>query len=201
MPGAGPRRPVALPPHAAGVQAQLAHVAGDLVPHGLLAAADRARRAEPLPGGGPALEWARQFAVVLGLLPALGSAVYKGVLFSTRAQPGWPMPAGWGAISPTRRCCWAPWSCLSCRPAWGGRGRRPFSAPPWCCCSCSTWWRWGWLMAELRGSTFAQGRAPVGHGRRCGRRPGGFSRSTASVALSRPLRSSGSSISSYCQEQ
>jgi hypothetical protein len=27
--------------------------------------------------------------VVLGLLPALGSAAYKGVLLSTNAQPGW----------------------------------------------------------------------------------------------------------------
>jgi len=42
-----------------------------------------------LPAGGPALEWARKAAVVLGLLPALGSAVYKGVLLSTNAQPGW----------------------------------------------------------------------------------------------------------------
>src|SRR2546423_510586 len=37
----------------------------------------------------PALEWARKAAVVLGLLPALGSALYKGVLLSTNAQPGW----------------------------------------------------------------------------------------------------------------
>ncbi len=41
------------------------------------------------PAGGPALEWARQAAVILGLLPALGSAVYKGVLLSTNSQPGW----------------------------------------------------------------------------------------------------------------
>src|SRR5436190_22853140 len=41
------------------------------------------------PGSGPALEWARKAAVVLGLLPALGSALYKGVLLSTNAQPGW----------------------------------------------------------------------------------------------------------------
>ena len=27
--------------------------------------------------------------MVLGLLPALGSAAYKGVLLSTNAQPGW----------------------------------------------------------------------------------------------------------------
>ena len=42
-----------------------------------------------LPGGQPALEWVRRAAMILGLLPALGSAVYKGVLFSTTAQPGW----------------------------------------------------------------------------------------------------------------
>jgi hypothetical protein len=42
-----------------------------------------------VPAGWPALGWARKVAVVLGLLPALGSAVYKGVLFSTSAQPGW----------------------------------------------------------------------------------------------------------------
>jgi hypothetical protein len=42
-----------------------------------------------LPEGGMTLEWVRRTAVVLGLLPALGSAVYKGVLLSTNAQPGW----------------------------------------------------------------------------------------------------------------
>jgi Ni/Fe-hydrogenase subunit HybB-like protein len=41
-----------------------------------------------LPDGG-ALEWARPTAVVLGLGPAFASAVYKGVLMSTSAQPGW----------------------------------------------------------------------------------------------------------------
>ena len=35
------------------------------------------------------LAWVRKGAVVLGLVPALGSAVYKGVLLSTNAQPGW----------------------------------------------------------------------------------------------------------------
>ena len=34
-------------------------------------------------------EWARIFAVVVGLLPGFGSAAYKGVLLSTNAQPGW----------------------------------------------------------------------------------------------------------------
>src|SRR5689334_20675514 len=40
-----------------------------------------------LPNG--TLQWARRPAMILGLLPALGIAVYKGVLFSTTAQPGW----------------------------------------------------------------------------------------------------------------
>ena len=35
------------------------------------------------------LDWLRRPAMLLGLLPALGTAVYKGVLFSTTAQPGW----------------------------------------------------------------------------------------------------------------
>src|ERR1700734_4275201 len=34
-------------------------------------------------------ERARILAVVVGLLPALGSAAYKGVLLNTNAQPGW----------------------------------------------------------------------------------------------------------------
>jgi hypothetical protein len=42
-----------------------------------------------LPAGWMTLEWVRRLAVVIGLLPALGSAVYKGVLRSTNAQPGW----------------------------------------------------------------------------------------------------------------
>jgi hypothetical protein len=42
-----------------------------------------------LPERGMALDWVHKLAVVLGLLPALGSAVYKGVLLSTNAQPGW----------------------------------------------------------------------------------------------------------------
>jgi Ni/Fe-hydrogenase subunit HybB-like protein len=35
------------------------------------------------------LEQVRRVAVLAGLLPALGSATYKGVLFSTSSQPGW----------------------------------------------------------------------------------------------------------------
>src|SRR5438034_5609479 len=42
-----------------------------------------------LPAGWITLEWVRRLAVVIGLLPALGSAVYKGVLLSTNAQPAW----------------------------------------------------------------------------------------------------------------
>jgi hypothetical protein len=42
-----------------------------------------------MPEMGIAIEWVRRLAVVLGLLPALGSAAYKGVLLSTNAQPGW----------------------------------------------------------------------------------------------------------------
>jgi hypothetical protein len=46
----------------------------------------------PVPGDDAAslaVEWVRKAAVILGLLPALGSAAYKGVLLSTNAQPGW----------------------------------------------------------------------------------------------------------------
>src|SRR5215470_11445370 len=42
-----------------------------------------------LPAASTTLEWVRRLAVVVGLLPALGSAVYKGVLGSTSSQPGW----------------------------------------------------------------------------------------------------------------
>jgi hypothetical protein len=35
------------------------------------------------------LEWVRRAVLVLGLLPALACAAYKGVLLSTNAQPGW----------------------------------------------------------------------------------------------------------------
>jgi hypothetical protein len=35
------------------------------------------------------LAWLRKLFAVIGLFPALGVAAYKGVLFSTTAQPGW----------------------------------------------------------------------------------------------------------------
>jgi len=41
------------------------------------------------PSAWPALESVRKAAVVLGILPALGSALYKGVLLATNSQPGW----------------------------------------------------------------------------------------------------------------
>jgi Ni/Fe-hydrogenase subunit HybB-like protein len=44
---------------------------------------------ELLPSEWTAAAWVRKAAVVAGLLPALASAVYKGVLISTNAQPGW----------------------------------------------------------------------------------------------------------------
>lgn len=42
-----------------------------------------------LPGDAAALGWARVVLLVVGLPFAFGSAAYKGVLFSTTAQPGW----------------------------------------------------------------------------------------------------------------
>jgi Ni/Fe-hydrogenase subunit HybB-like protein len=42
-----------------------------------------------LPSDRAAVEPIRKTAIVLGLLPALGSAAYKGVLISTNSQPGW----------------------------------------------------------------------------------------------------------------
>ncbi len=41
------------------------------------------------PGEGGVIEWLRSFLLMAGSVLALGSAVYKGVLFSTTAQPGW----------------------------------------------------------------------------------------------------------------
>jgi Ni/Fe-hydrogenase subunit HybB-like protein len=39
--------------------------------------------------GTATFEWTRKVALLVGFLPALGAATYKGVLFSTTAQPGW----------------------------------------------------------------------------------------------------------------
>jgi len=53
-----------------------------------------------LPAGG-LIDWIRFAAVIAGLLPAFGSAVYKGVLFSTTAQPGWKDARWLGAYHTT----------------------------------------------------------------------------------------------------
>ncbi|HEU5118169.1 MAG TPA: NrfD/PsrC family molybdoenzyme membrane anchor subunit [Isosphaeraceae bacterium] len=42
-----------------------------------------------VPSAGEVVGIVRGILLVLGIPPALGSAVYKGVLFSTSAQPGW----------------------------------------------------------------------------------------------------------------
>jgi hypothetical protein len=42
-----------------------------------------------LPTGSAVVAWARKVAIIGGLPLAFGSAAYKGVLFSTTAQPGW----------------------------------------------------------------------------------------------------------------
>ncbi len=42
-----------------------------------------------LPAETGGLEWLRRLLLVVGSALALGAAVYKGVLFSTTAQPGW----------------------------------------------------------------------------------------------------------------
>jgi len=42
-----------------------------------------------VPDGSTTLEWVRRIVVIVGLLPALASLSYKGVLFSTTAQPFW----------------------------------------------------------------------------------------------------------------
>lgn len=42
-----------------------------------------------LPGEGAVPDAIRRLMLLAGMVPALGAAVYKGVLFSTSAQPGW----------------------------------------------------------------------------------------------------------------
>jgi hypothetical protein len=59
------------------------------LPLTLIVAIEAAQALNLLPPGSLALEPIRKAAVVVGLLPALGSLAYKGVLFSTSSQPGW----------------------------------------------------------------------------------------------------------------
>src|SRR5947209_12068585 len=42
-----------------------------------------------VPSDGRAVEWGRKLAAIVAIPPAVGVALYKGVLFSTTAQPGW----------------------------------------------------------------------------------------------------------------
>jgi DMSO reductase anchor subunit len=42
-----------------------------------------------LADGDEVLSWLRRGVLLLGMVPALASAIYKGVLFSTSSQPGW----------------------------------------------------------------------------------------------------------------
>jgi hypothetical protein len=42
-----------------------------------------------VPGGDAVPDAIRRLTLIVGVLPALGVALYKGVLFSTSAQPGW----------------------------------------------------------------------------------------------------------------
>jgi hypothetical protein len=55
----------------------------------LIVVIEAAQALHLLSPGSLTLEWIRKLAVVFGLLPALGSLAYKGVLFSTSSQPGW----------------------------------------------------------------------------------------------------------------
>ena len=55
----------------------------------VVVAIDLLRVIHLLPDGSVGFEWIRKAAVVVGLVPAMGSAIYKGVLFSTSSQPAW----------------------------------------------------------------------------------------------------------------
>jgi hypothetical protein len=55
----------------------------------VIVAIDFVAAAGRVPGGPVTAWWVRTFVVVVGLPFAFGSAAYKGVLFSTTAQPGW----------------------------------------------------------------------------------------------------------------
>lgn len=54
-----------------------------------------------LPDDGGIARWVRTATIMGGLLPALGTAVYKGVLFSTSSQPGWKQARWLGAYLTT----------------------------------------------------------------------------------------------------
>jgi hypothetical protein len=59
------------------------------LPLTLIVAIEAAQMLHLLPIGLAGLEWVCKALVIFGLVPAFGSVAYKGVLFSTCAQPGW----------------------------------------------------------------------------------------------------------------
>jgi hypothetical protein len=59
------------------------------LPLTILAGIDLAVAVHLLREGSSLVDWIRQACLIGGLIPALGSAVYKGVLFSTSSQPSW----------------------------------------------------------------------------------------------------------------
>jgi hypothetical protein len=66
------------------------------LPLTLMVMIDLATLLDLLPRDSSALEWVRRLLLVLGLPFALGSAIYKGVLFSTSSQPGWRVARWFG---------------------------------------------------------------------------------------------------------
>ncbi len=67
------------------------------LPLSALAVGDLAAAIGRIPAGSDAWRWIRTLCLIAGLVPALGSAAYKGVLFSTSAQPGWKDARWFGA--------------------------------------------------------------------------------------------------------
>jgi Ni/Fe-hydrogenase subunit HybB-like protein len=59
------------------------------LPLSLIAAIEALRAMGVVAAGGPVAGWVRGLALLAGIPFALGSAAYKGVLFSTTSQPGW----------------------------------------------------------------------------------------------------------------
>jgi hypothetical protein len=78
------------------------------LPLSMIVAIEAAQMLHLLPSASMALEWVRKSLVVFGLVPAFGSVAYKGVLFSTCAQPGWKDArwlGGWMANSALTMGC------------------------------------------------------------------------------------------------
>ena len=76
------------------------------------------------------LAWVRKGAVVLGLVPALGSAVYKGVLLSTNAQPGWRDARWLGGYLSNSALVLGCAEMLVLAALMGYGARKPFCVPP-----------------------------------------------------------------------